>query len=109
MTSMNKNDALLILRDAIFFEDYILYRKNGDKVIILEENIESINYSKPTLFRYFLAATSRGYLTPGYLWIEAKVQFQEKKKLKKRIYGIKIKYEEVFNLPKKFQPIGWCE
>lgn len=109
LEELTLNDAVLVLRDAIFFEDYIFIRQFDDNIIITKEDILYIDYNKPSFFHWLIAATSRAYLTPGYLWIGAKVKLEGKKKLKNRQYFIKIKYEEVFKLPAKFQPDGWCQ
>lgn len=104
LEELNSNDAVLVLRDAIFFDDYILIR-NCDNIILTKGDILFIDYYKPSLLNWLLAS---GICTPGYLRIEAKVKLEEEKKPKRKVYYIKIKYKEVFKLPAKFQPIGWC-
>lgn len=105
---LDMNDAVLVLRDAIFFEDYI-FIGNGYDIILTKDDIELIDYTKPNFFNRLFAATSRACFAPGYLWIDAKVEVEGKKKPKRKTIGIKIKYEEVFKVPEKFQPIGWCK
>lgn len=103
MKLLTKKDAVLVLRDAIFFEDCIFII--DDILFLRKENIEFIDYNKPSLLNWILA---RGSFAPGYLRIEAKVQIEGKKKPKRKVYYIKIKYKDVFKLPAKFQPTGWC-
>lgn len=106
LEELTLSDAVLVLRDAIFFEDYIFIRQYGDNLILTEEDVELIDYNKPSLLNWLFV---RGSFTPGYLRIDANVKVEGKKKPKKKVYYIKIKYEQVFKLPAKFQPIGWCE
>lgn len=61
--------------------------------------IEDIDYKKPSFFTCLMAATSRAYFSPGYLWIKTNIKIRGQK----RLFPIKIKFEEIFKLPDKFK------
>jgi len=89
----------LHLKKAIFHSDkVVIFRKKGD-VTIHTEDIISIEYTKPTLLKYFLAGLAPGgSKTPGWLYIL--VKNNEKKH---DIYLLKIDHKDIVKLPDFYQ------
>lgn len=78
----------------------VLYKKSGDVVIKLNE-IERIEYVKPTILNYLLCAIAPGSTTfPVRLEIRTKVKIGRSK-----LHLVKIKHKEVVKLPKEILDI----
>lgn len=97
-TSESKN-VILQLKHATFYEDSVSIRMGKFFCDLRIEDIDYIDYKKPSFFTCFMAATSRAYCAPGYLWILAKQKIRGSCLLP----PIKIKFEEIFKLPDKFK------
>lgn len=106
MEESGLKEPILELKNAIFYSDRVSIRAGKIHAVLRIEDIDYIGYNKPSFFSYFMGATSRAYLYPGYLWIKSKIKI----KGPKRLFAIKIKYEQIFKLPdnfKKFLRIFW--
>jgi hypothetical protein len=91
----------LELKKAIFYPTEIaLLRKKGD-IIIRINDIEWIEYTKPTFLNYFFASgLFPGSTFPGYLNIHL-----NKKINKSKSYFVKIKNRDFPKLPKVYRKI----
>jgi len=85
---------LLELKRATFTNDKIVLIKKKGNITINIEDIERIEYTKPSLLNYLFASTWFGGTFPGRLQI-----YCNKKIKKTRLYLIRIKYKEVELLP----------
>lgn len=82
-------------KDVDFEKDVIILHKKTDNLAIGINNIESIEYVRPTLLNYLLSGIAPGSSTyPGRLQIRTKMKIG-----KSKLHLIKIKYKEVLILP----------
>jgi hypothetical protein len=88
----------LELKSAIFTSKQIIIIKKNNKIIINIDDIERIEYSKPTLLNYLLSSTWFGGTYPGRLQIHL-----NKKIGKTKLYLVKINYKEFVKLPEVFK------
>lgn len=99
MEKSESKNAVLQLKQATFYEDSVLIHTGKFHCDLRIEDIDYIEYNKPSFFTCFMAATSRAYFSPGYLWIKTNIKIRGQK----RLFPIKIKFEEIFKLPDKFK------
>lgn len=79
-----------------YYDKIVFHKKSGDVVIRLNE-IERIEYVKPTILNYLLSGIAPGSTTfPGRLQIHTKVKIG-----KSKLHLVKIKHKEVVKLPKE--------
>lgn len=84
----------LQVKKAIFNSTEIVFlRKNGNITVSIED-IERIEYSKPTLINYLLASTWFGGTYPGRLQIHLNKRVNNTK-----LYLVKLKHKELSELP----------
>lgn len=82
-------------KDVDFDKDVIILHKKTENLAIEINNIESIEYVRPTLLNYLLSGIAPGSSTyPGRLQIRTKMKIG-----KSKLHLIKIKYKEVLILP----------
>jgi hypothetical protein len=85
-------------KDVEFNSNKIVLHKKNEDLIIDRNEIEDIEYVKPTLFNYLLSGIAPGSSTyPGRLQIKTEVKIG-----KTKLHLIRIKFREVLNLP------SWC-
>lgn len=82
---------ILELKKAIFYSNRIVILKKKGNITINIEDIERIDYDKPTLWNYIVRAPALGYLRI----------FLKNKMLK--AYYVRIKYKEVLKLPEFYR------
>lgn len=90
----------LQLKKAIFNVTEIVIFKKNDNITIKLEDIEFINYDKPTFFSCLFAGLVPDGTFPGCLRI-----FLNKKIKKSKTYLIRIKYIEFLQLPEVYRKI----
>jgi len=84
--------------DVKFDSNKIVLRKNKEDLIIDRNEIDDIEYVKPTLFNYLLSGIAPGSSTyPGRLQIRTKQKIGDTK-----LHLVKIRFIEVLTLP------DWC-
>ena len=84
--------------DVKFDNNKIVLRKNKEDLIIDRNEIDDIEYVKPTLFNYLLSGIAPGSSTyPGRLQIRTKQKIGDTK-----LHLVKIRFIEVLTLP------DWC-
>ncbi|MCH5163318.1 MAG: hypothetical protein J1G38_07545 [Clostridiales bacterium] len=84
---------------VIFYDDEIILYKKEVEIKIPIECIDHIEYAKPSLLNYILAIPCYfGGTYPGRLEIYLNKKIQNRK-----LYIIKIKYDEIWKLPKIFR------
>lgn len=82
-------------KDVDFEKDVIILHKKIENLAIGINNIESIEYVRPTLLNYLLSGIAHGSSTyPGRLQIRTKIKIG-----KSKLHLIKIKYKELLILP----------
>ncbi len=82
-------------KDVEFEKDVITLHKKTANLAIGINNIESIEYVRPTPLNYFLSGIAHGSSTyPGRLEIRTKIKIG-----KSKLHLVKIKYKEVIMLP----------
>lgn len=94
-----EEQPILTLKNAIFYKDSVSLRAGRVRTTLRIEDIDYIEYNKPSLWTYFMGGTSRAYFYPGYLWIKTKIKIEGQK----RLFAIKIKYRQIFELPDRFK------
>lgn len=99
MENSESKNAILQLKHATFYEESVFIQMGKLHCELQVEDIDYIVYNKPSFLSRFMAATSRAYCSPGYLWIKTNIKI----KGQKRLFPIKIKYEDIFKLPDKFK------
>lgn len=99
MEKSESKNAVLQLKKATFYEDSVLIHTGKFHCDLRIEDIDYIEYNKSSFFTCFMAATSQAYFSPGYLWIKTNIKIRGQK----RLFPIKIKFEEIFKLPDKFK------
>lgn len=88
-------------KEVYFDNDKIVLRKNSGDVVIGLNEIERIEYVKPTILNYLLSGIAPGSTTfPGRLQIRTKVKIGRSK-----LHLVKIKHKEVVKLPKEILDI----
>ena len=85
-------------KDVVFEKDKIVLHKKTEKLVIRIDDIEDIEYVKPTLVNYLLSGIAPGSSTyPGRLQIKTKIKIG-----KSKLHLIRINFKDVQTLP------DWC-
>lgn len=83
------------LKKAVFFANRIVIFKEIGNITINIEDIDRLEYIKPTLLNYLLPIGGMG---PGRLYI-----YLKNKIFGTSLYIIKIKYKDIFCLPEYYR------
>ena len=86
---------VLSTKKADFYSDKIVWKKKKGDVVVLREEIDFIQYTRPTFFNYFIHLIDH-VTAPGQLVIHLK---RDRRNGKKPMYWMYMKYEEFLRLP----------